>query len=495
MGCKKIYSLQSIHLQEVQLKKGEQIYITIEKFVFEGYGLGRLTPDLQEVPADKQNLKIFVRFAYPGDVVLAQLTKIKKNYAEALLLKVITPSKDRIEAPCSYFTYCGGCKQQNLEYTAQANYKQTQIEELFVQLKADNEFEILPIVPSTVTFEYRNKMEFSFADFRWLPYERMLSNPEEKKLPALGFHPPQGFNSVMQIEKCYLQTDTANQILNLTSDFFFTRGTSVYNNKADAGYLRNLVIRQAANTPDLMVNLVTNYRDAELMKEYTNFLLEKVPAITTILNNINSRKAMIATGEVEYIEFGKGFIVDSIGHPKFQISANSFFQTNTRQGFHLYQLAKEFAELTCNEIVYDLYCGAGTISLFIADSAKDVYGLELVESAVNDANANKSLNETTNVHFYSSDLYKSFLPLIEKNNIPNPDVVIIDPPRNGMHKNTVEDILTLAPPKIVYVSCNPATQVRDIQLLLAKYKLVKIRAVDMFPHTAHIENVALLVRS
>ncbi len=474
------------------MKKFESYFIEIEKFVFEGFGLGKLSQSLQVVPEEEIGLKIFVRFAYPGDTVKAKIIKLKKNYAEAELEEVIIAAPERVTASCNYFMSCGGCKQQDLAYQKQIAYKQLQIDELFTPLSATHNFIREEIVPCKNIFHYRNKMEFSFSDRRWVPFSQLATRAEERTLPALGFHPPNGFNQVIQIDDCKLHPEPGNVILRATADFFFTRDFSVYNNKTETGYLRNLVVRQAATTGEIMVNLVTSERDEQLMREYTKVILDAVPEVTTVINNVNTRKAMVATGEVEYFDFGSGFILDQIGKQKFRISANSFFQTNTRQGETLYQTAVEFAGFTGNEIVYDLYCGAGTIALFIADFVKEVYGLELIASAVKDANANKQLNGTENVQFFSSDLYKSFIPLIEENAIPKPDIIIVDPPRNGMHKNTIDDILKLAPAKIVYVSCNPATQVRDIQILETKYRLIKIKPVDMFPHTYHIENVALL---
>ncbi len=476
------------------MKKFESYYIDIDKFVFEGFGLGKLSKTLQEVPAEEESLKIFVRFAYPGDTVKARVTKLKKNYAEADLEEVIVASPHRVDAPCKYFMSCGGCKQQDLDYQQQIAYKQMQIDELFFPLNDLHNFIREDIVPCNNIFHYRNKMEFSFAERRWVPFSQLATHAEERKLPALGFHPPNGFNQVIQIDDCKLHPEPGNIILRTTSNFFFTRNFSIYNNKSESGYLRNLVVRQAGTTGEIMVNLVTSERDEALMKEFTNAILTAVPEVTTVINNVNTKKAMTATGEVEYIDYGTGFIIDQIGKLKFRISANSFFQTNTRQGETLYQTAVDFAEFTGNEIVYDLYCGAGTIALFIAEFVKEVYGLELIASAVRDANANKELNHTVNVKFFSSDLYKSFIPLIEENSIPKPDIIIVDPPRNGMHKNTIEDIIKLSPAKIIYVSCNPATQVRDIRLMETAYRLVKIKPVDMFPHTYHIENVALLER-
>jgi 23S rRNA (uracil1939-C5)-methyltransferase len=300
----------------------------------------------------------------------------------------------------------------------------------------------------------------------------------------------------LDIDECFLQSELSNKILNFTRTFFKGKNASIYSTKTHKGYLRNLVIRQSQNTDDLMVNLVTSSEDDELMNEYTNELLKAVPQITTIINNINLKKASVAIGDYEKAYCGTGFIHDNIGDYKFRVSANSFFQTNTLQAENLYKTAMEFAELKDDEIIYDLYSGAGTIAIYISDKAEKIYGFESVKSALKDADKNAKINSVNNVEFIEANLYKSFLSIVEKNKIPNPDVIIIDPPRSGMHKTTVDDTMKLNPEKIVYVSCNPATQARDIKLMVeAGYKLIKMKPVDMFPHTLHIENVALLRKS
>ncbi|MDP3683220.1 MAG: 23S rRNA (uracil(1939)-C(5))-methyltransferase RlmD, partial [Ignavibacteria bacterium] len=286
-----------------------------------------------------------------------------------------------------------------------------------------------------------------------------------------------------------------NKILNFTRTFFKEKNTSIYTTKTHSGYLRNLVVKESKHFPELMVNLVTSEENDELMDEYTQRLKKEIPSVTSIINNISKKKALVALGDYEKVFHGNGIIHDSIGGFKFRISANSFFQTNTLQAGNLYQTALDFAGLSGNEIVYDLYCGAGTISIFVSKFAKEIYGFEVVPSAIADAEVNKKLNRIENVKFFLADLYNSFIEVIESQNIPKPDVIIADPPRNGMHKNTVADILQLSPKKIVYVSCNPTTQVRDIKLFCeAGYKLIKVKPVDMFPHTFHIENVVLLVK-
>ncbi|MHB1686947.1 MAG: 23S rRNA (uracil(1939)-C(5))-methyltransferase RlmD [Ignavibacteriaceae bacterium] len=482
------------------MKKGDLLELEIEKYAYEGKGIAKI--DKASIPEGSKNSPqenskyvIFVNGAYPGDKVKAQLTKIKKSYAEAKAVEIISSSQLRDKARCKYFGVCGGCKQQDLNYKAQAKFKQQQVEEIFIKMGSFENFEVEEIIPSENIFFYRNKMEFSFAEKRWLTLDEINSGEVIDRSFALGLHIPNLFDKVLDIDECFLQSEVSNKILNFTRKFFKRKSVSIYSSKTNSGYLRNLVIKQSHYTKDLMVNLVTFYEDDDLMKKYSAGMIKEIPQITAVINNINLKKAMVATGDYEKVFYGDGFIFDTIGKYKFRISANSFFQTNSLQAEKLYQTALDFAGLSGREIVYDLYSGAGTISIFISDHAKEVYAFETVESAVNDAEENKRLNKTENVHFVTADLYKSFLPKIEEKKLPYPDVVILDPPRSGMHTNTVEDVIKLNPQKIVYVSCNPTTQVRDLKLFCsAEYKLIKIRPVDMFPHTYHIENVALLIK-
>ena len=357
------------------------------------------------------------------------------------------------------------------------------------------DFEIEDILPSEKVFFYRNKMEFSFAERRWLTNEEIATGKAIEKDFALGLHIPRVFDKVLDIDECFLQSEVSNKILNFTRNFFKERNVSIYSTKTHEGFLRNLVIKQSHHSEDLMVNLVTSSENDELMYDYKESLLTEIPQITTLVNNINLKKASVAVGDYEKVLYGNGFIYDTIGNYKFRISANSFFQTNTLQAEKLYQAALDFAEMKGDEIVYDLYSGAGTISIFVSGHCKEVYAFESVEAAVKDAKENAKLNNTNNVHFIMADLYKSFLPFVEERKLPEPGLIILDPPRSGMHKNTVDDVIKLNPDRLVYVSCNPATQVRDIKLFTeAGYKLIKITPVDMFPHTYHIENVALLIK-
>jgi len=483
----------------MNIKKGDVAEFQIEKYAFEGKGIAKVSKNellgLIEENGNEKNYVVFVVGSYPGDIVKARLLKIKNSYAEALVMEILTPSSERVKAKCKFFGTCGGCKQQDLDYDAQAKYKQQQVEEIFTKLGGFSDFEIEPIIPSQNVFHYRNKMEFSFSEKRWLTKEEITKEGILDKDFSLGLHIPKIYDKVLDVDECFLQSEVSNKILNFTRDLFKKKNTSIYSTKTHTGYLRNLVIKQASLTNDLMVNLVTSEENDELVNEYCDELRKEIPQVTTVINNINKKFAAVAVGDYEKVIYGSGFIYDEIGKHKFRISANSFFQTNTLQAEKLYQTALDFAELKGNEIVYDLYSGAGTITIFISDKAKKVYAFEAVESAIADAKVNADLNNILNVKFFAADLYKSFLPIVDKYNIPKPDVMIIDPPRSGMHPTTVDDVIKLSPNKIVYVSCNPATQVRDIKLMVeAGYKLIKIRPVDMFPHTFHIENVALLLK-
>lgn len=481
------------------VKKGSLIDLVINKYAFEGKGISKIRKS-EIIPGseenDEDNYVIFVNGAYPGDKVKARLSKIKKSYAEADTVEIIAPSNDRTNPKCKFFSVCGGCKQQNLNYDKQVYYKQLQVIEIFEKLGGFKNFLVEPILPSKEIFFYRNKMEFSFAQQRWLTEEEIKSGKEIDRNFALGLHIPGMYDKVLDIDKCFLQSEISNSILNLTRNFFKDKDTPVYSTKTHTGYLRHLMIKQSSHTNDLMINLVTHYEDDLLMKEYTNVIINNIPGVTTIVNNINTKKASVATGDYEKVYLGEGYIYDKIGNYTFRISANSFFQTNTLQAENLYSVALQFAELKGSEIVYDLYSGAGTIAIYVSSKAEKLFAFESVESAVKDAQFNVEANNISNVKFYTVDLYNSFLPLIEKEIIPLPDVIILDPPRSGMHKNTVDDIIKISPAKIIYVSCNPATQTRDIKLLCdAGYSLIKIKPVDMFPHTFHIENVALLQKS
>ncbi len=473
------------------IKKGEILNnIIVEDFAFNAGGIAKPVFEGEE-----KGFVIFISGAIPGDVVDIKVTKKKKNYAEATAVNIVTPSPDRIAPVCKFFGFCGGCKQQFLSYEKQAEYKQKQVVESLEKIGGLTGFEILPIIPSDNQYYYRNKMEFSFSRKRWLMPGENDGEENVNNLFGLGLHVPRFFDKVIDIDECFLQSQLSNRILNFSRTFFKSRDIDIYSNKDDSGLLRNLVIRQAYNTNGLMINIVT-FRDDEVINEYCKALLQEFPEVTTVINNVNTRRAMVAQGDYEKTLHGEGVIYDKIGGYKFRISANSFFQTNTLQAEKLYKTALDFAGFKGDEVVYDMYSGAGTIALYISKHVKIVYGFESVEAAVKDAHTNKELNSTGNVEYFIADLYKTFLPLVEEKQIEKPDVIILDPPRSGLHPVTVTDVLQLKPQKIVYVSCNPTTQANDIKLLCAGgYALVKVQSVDMFPQTYHIENVALLVKT
>lgn len=468
------------------MKPGEILELEISAYAFEGKGIAR-------VQSGEKTFVIFVEHAYPGDTVRAKIKRRKKNYAEASAVELISKAAQRTEARCKYFGVCGGCKQQDLNYETQVEHKQNQVADVFRKIGGFDSIPTCPIIPAENIFFYRNKMEFSFAQKRWLTEDEINSEKEFGDGLFLGLHAPQNYEKVLDIDECYLQSHLSASILNFTREFFQRKKLTAYSTKTHEGYLRNLVIRQSANCSELMVNLVTSGDNDELVSEYANILREKFPQITTVINNVSAKKSAVALGDYEKIFFGGGFIHDKIGERLFRISANSFFQTNTKQAEKLYQIALDFAEFKGDEIVYDLYSGAGTIAIYVSKKVKRVYGFEASKDSVNDFAINKQINNIPNVEVCEANLYNSFLPMITEKGIPAPEVVILDPPRSGMHKNTVDDVIKLSPKKIVYVSCNPATQARDCKLFFeAGYEPIKMQAVDMFPHTYHIECVVAL---
>jgi 23S rRNA (uracil1939-C5)-methyltransferase len=478
------------------LKKGDLLELDIISYAFEGKGVAKIIKEyLTQNENDAKKYVIFVNGSYPGDKVIAQITKIRTSYAEARIKELLIKSPLRILPKCKYFGICGGCKAQDLDYEQQIKFKEEQVKDIFERIGGFQNFEILPIISSDKTYFYRNKMEFSFADKRWLTQDEISSGLEIPDSSfALGLHIPGMFDKVLDIDTCYLQSEISNGILNFTRDFSKKHQLLPYSPQKHTGFLRNLVIKQSFLTNDIMVNLVVSEENERLFTLYKEGLLNKFPEVTTLIYNINKKLSQVAYGDYEIIVYGPGFIYEFIGNYKFRVSANSFFQTNSTQAKKLYSIALEFAEFSNqNDIVYDLYSGAGTIPIFISQYVKQIFGFESVEPAVEDAKINIGLNSIINFVPILANLNNSFIPIIESQGIPKPNVIIADPPRGGMHPKTVSDILELKPSKIIYISCNPATQARDIKLLCSgNYNLIKIKPIDMFPHTYHIENVALL---
>ncbi len=455
--------------------------ITIATVAAEGKAIARVN-----------DIVVFVEGTIPGDVVDIQLTKKRKKYYEGRVLKFHSYSNDRIDAFCKHFGICGGCKWQNLPYSKQLEYKEQQVLDQLKRIGHLHAEETLPILGSAKTEFYRNKLEFTFSNKRWKTYEEISSGDDIKDLPALGFHVPRLFDKIIDIEECHLQGNPSNQIRNFVREIALQNDFTFFDIREHHGLLRNIIIR-TTTTGELMVNIIF-YEDN---KEQRDSLLEavknKFPEITSLLYVIN-QKANDTIGDQEvFVYAGKDHIVEEMEGLKFKIGPKSFYQTNSEQAYELYKITREFAKLSGKENVYDLYTGTGTIANFIAKQANQVVGIEYVPEAIEDANVNSEINGIENTKFYAGDM-KDVLndDFIRKHG--KPDVIITDPPRAGMHTDVIETIKRCAPEKIVYVSCNPATQARDIDAMQDMYTLKKTRAVDMFPHTHHVENVVLLER-
>ncbi len=472
-------------MAERVVKRGDELQLEIASSAFEGKSVARV-----------EGFVIFVEGAVPGDVVKARVVKSKKNFAEARTLEVLAPSSLRTTPRCPSFGTCGGCKWQHVEYEAQLKFKEQHVREAFERIGGFESLTIEPIIGADNRYFYRNKMEFSFSDQQWLPEGPPLPlHPSPFTNPIfLGLHVPQRYDKVLDLGECHLQSGQSNAILNFTREFARRTELPVYSTKDEGGFFRFLVIRQSNRTSELMVNLVTFEDLPDVMKKYTEELLNAVPDVTTVVNTVNRKKAQVAFGESERIYHGEGVIHESLGGFTFTISSGSFFQTNTAQAEVLYRVAGSFAQLKKSDTVFDLYSGTGTIAIVLSPHAREVVGIESVESAIADADRNVRMNGVANCRFVLGDLKERLTKDTEwMKSHQKPDVLVIDPPRSGMHPKVVEEIRSLGVPRIVYVSCNPATQARDCQLLCTNlYHLRKLQPVDMFPHTYHIENVALL---
>jgi 23S rRNA (uracil1939-C5)-methyltransferase len=435
---------------------------------------------------------IFVPFVVPGDVVDIQLTRKKNSYAEGRAVYFHTYSPQRTVAFCEHYGICGGCKWQILPYSEQIRYKQQQIIDNLTRIGKIELPEISPILGSEKTCFYRNKLEFTFSNKRWMTDEEIQSGDQLGDRNALGFHIPGKFDKVLDIHKCWLQDDISNQIRNAVKAFALENNYPFFDLRNHAGLMRSLIIR-TSTTGEVMLIVVFYEENAEKQEALLNHLAEKFPAITSLLYIINTKANDTITDQAVHVFKGKDHIFEEMEGLRFKIGPKSFYQTNSKQAYNLYKVVRNFAGLTGSEQVYDLYTGTGTIANFIAGNAKQVIGIEYVPEAVEDARINSELNAIRNTLFFSGDmkdlLNKAF---IEKYGYP--EVIITDPPRAGMHDDVIETILLAAPHKIVYVSCNPATQARDLNLMNSLYKVTALQPVDMFPHTHHVENVALLDR-
>lgn len=458
--------------------------ITITDVAAEGKALAKV-----------DGMAVFVPYVVPGDVVDLQVKRKKHNYAEAEVVRFLQYSEKRVTPFCPHFGVCGGCKWQNLPYEEQLKYKQKQVYDHLTRIGKIEIPELLPILGSKHIKAYRNKLEFGFSNKRWLTYDEIESGVTFENMNAVGFHIPGAFDKILDIQVCHLMDDLNNRIRNRIRSFALENHIAFFDLREQHGVLRNLMIRNSA-THELMVLIqfcVHSDDDRKQMFAVLEMLKEEFPEITSLLY-VNNTKCNDTIGDLEVMTYaGKDFIYETMEGLRFKVGPKSFYQTNTEQAYELYKVVRQFAGLSGEELVYDLYTGTGTIANFVARGAKKVIGIEYVPEAIADAKVNSELNGLDNTLFYAGDM-KDVMnrDFIEQHG--RPDVIITDPPRAGMHNDVIETILFAEPGRIVYVSCNPATQARDLSLLDAKYGVVAVQPVDMFPHTHHVENVVLLER-
>ncbi|MDR0681707.1 MAG: 23S rRNA (uracil(1939)-C(5))-methyltransferase RlmD [Dysgonamonadaceae bacterium] len=436
---------------------------------------------------------IFIPFAVPGDLVDVQLIRKKNNYAEGRVVYFHQYSSQRAESFCEHYGICGGCKWQILPYSEQIRYKQQQIVDNLIRIGKIKLPDISPILGSEKTQFYRNKLEYSFSNKRWMTMEEVQSGETIADMNALGFHIPGMFDKVLDIRKCWLQPEPSNSIRLEIKDFCIKNNYSFFDFRNQTGLMRNLIIR-TSTTGEIMLIVVFYENEPEKIHRLLNHIETKFPNITSLLYIINEKANDTITDQKVHVFKGKDYILEEMGDLKFKIGPKSFYQTNSEQAYNLYKIARDFAGLTGNELVYDLYTGTGTIANFLSQQAKQVIGIEYIPEAIEDAEVNSKINGITNTLFFAGDL-KDLLNTGFIQQYGRPDVIITDPPRAGMHNDVIDTILYAEPDKIVYVSCNSATQARDLNLLNSKYKVTKVQPVDMFPHTHHVENVVLLEKN
>ena len=454
--------------------------VTITDVAAEGKAIARVN-----------DMVVFVPFVAPGDVVDIQLTRKKHSYAEGKAIRFHAYSSKRVEPFCAHFGVCGGCKWQHLNYADQIYYKQKQVYDNLTRIGKVQSEQWLPILGGEETTFYRNKLEFTFSNKKWLTEEEVASGESFTCMNALGFHIPGMFDKVLDIQKCWLQADISNQIRNAIKAYCLTHeGYPFFDLRAQEGFVRTLMIR-TASTGDLMVVMSFFHEDVVRREALLNDVAERFPQITSLMYVINEKCNDTITDQEILVFKGKDHIIEEMEGLRFKVGPKSFYQTNSRQAYNLYKVARDFAQLTGKECVYDLYTGTGTIANFVSRQAAKVIGIEYVPEAIEDAKVNSALNGIANTQFYAGDM-KDILTADFIREHGHPDVIITDPPRAGMHDDVIQTILAAEPTRIVYVSCNPATQARDLQLLGEKYAVKAVQPVDMFPHTHHVENVVLL---
>ena len=440
--------------------------------------------------AKQDELVMFIEKAIPGDIVDVELLRKKKNLVEGKVTAVKTPSPHRVEPFCKHFGVCGGCKWQHMNYEAQLHFKEKYVNNVLTRIGKVDTSAMETILGSQETSYYRNKLEYTFSNKRWLTNKD--EQTEDQDMNALGFHVPGRFDKILDIDHCYLQADPSNDIRNSIRAYAADHGISFYDLRAHQGALRNVIIR-TASTGEVMVIVVFAYPTQEQIDQLMEFISVKFPTLASLLYIVNQKGNDTIFDQEIMVYRGRDFIYEEMEGLKFKVGPKSFYQTNSAQAYELYKITRDFAGLTGEETVYDLYTGAGTIANFVARNAKQVIGIEYVPSAIEDAKINSELNDISNTKFYAGDM-KDVLTIPFVTAHGKPDIIITDPPRAGMHADVIECLLDVEAPKIVYVSCNAATQARDIELLSGKYQVDRIKPVDMFPHTQHVENVVLLTR-
>ncbi len=462
--------------------------VTITDVAAEGKALARVN-----------DMVVFVPYVVPGDVVDLQVKRKKHSYAEAVAVNFHEYSPLRSESFCKHFGVCGGCKWQCLKYEEQLRYKQKQVTDNLTRIGKVELPEISPILGSEQTERYRNKLEFTFSNKRWLTQEEVVQEVKYDQMNAVGFHIPGAFDKVLAIDECHLMDDICNRIRNGVRDYAYEHNYTFFDLRTQEGMLRNMMIRIAEDEAsheikELMVVMqfkIVDPSEEALMLQLLQFMADTWPEITSLIYVINN-KCNDTIGDLPIHVFkGEDYIIEEMEGLKFKVGPKSFYQTNSRQAYNLYKVAREFAGLTGDELVYDLYTGTGTIANFVSRKARQVIGIEYVPEAIEDAKVNSAINGIGNTLFFAGDM-KDILNQEFINEYGRPDVIITDPPRAGMHNDVIDTILFAEPKRIVYVSCNPATQARDLSLLDVKYRVTRVQPVDMFPHTHHVENVVLL---
>lgn len=458
--------------------------VTITDYAAEGKALAKV-----------DDIVVFVPFAVPGDVVDLQVRRKKHRYCEAEIIRMVKPSGVRVEPCCSHFGLCGGCKWQNVPYAEQLKMKQKQVYDQLTRIGKVEIPEIRPILGSEKIFAYRNKLEFGCSNKRWLTKDEISSGTEYSQMNAIGFHISGAFDKILPIDKCFLMDDLHNRIRNEVRDYAYSTGMTFFDLRNKHGLLRDIVIRNS-DTGEWMVLVQFHYDeegDSVRAKALMQHIADSFPEITALLY-VDNQKANDTYNDLELQVFkGNDYIFETMEDLKFKVGAKSFYQTNTEQALRLYSVARYFAGLTGTELVYDLYTGTGTIANFVSRYARKVIGIEYVPEAIEDAKVNSEINGIRNTEFYAGDM-KDILTDDFISDNGRPDVIITDPPRAGMHPDVVQTIIRTGAKRIVYVSCNPATQARDLAMLDQYYKVGAVQPVDMFPHTLHVENVVLLVK-